>query len=719
MRYKFVIFLSVLIFVIVALINFNNVSAAACGNKYCEIGEDINNCPEDCRCSVPVDVVLTMDISGSMGTNNNVKIIAAINAAKNFVDLLNNSKDKVGLVSFGDDAIIDQILTFDYSTVKTKIDSLNKDLDEARTQMGGGFAVSDNEIKYNGRRDIRHIIIILSDGMPTKDGSGTGCPDGPTVNNTCTDYAFQEAANAKNNGAIIYTIGLGINTSTPVGVFATNLLKSVASSPDYYYKAPTAADLQTVYSKLVGIICPYYKKCIPPDQTILRLSASSNAHGELWNGAGDYGWEICYNEIFGVGGNGDRTCHSNKVVGLDASTNAHAENVSLTNYQTNVCYGDLICTTRLNSCNADEKCVVTLSANTNAHLADCNSSDAYSTKICCKPLVIVIPALTSAYWTNNAGSVITTAGIGDSVKLVAEGTPDGTNITFEVFDSNPVTDSPIRTGVNALSAIISGGKATASTTITPADYNAGSGTRDFYFIASVVSNHNINISSGNLEITPPSECSCSDGTTCKDCSITGQYCNDTRSLVDDCIKCPCPAGAECIEGTNCLLSENTTIFTCENYTDQASCLNYNMSVAKYTFETYYGRGADFCGSPSSYQPRADCISNITCKCAWDPIKNCTGNYTDDYSCDNGDHGTRSCSLSSVILKNCSDPPVGTRIQNITDSCIGSSLLQTRCISRVELSFFSTVSLIVAIVIIIVFYWVVLRKEKKLAKRARK
>ena len=82
--------------------------------------------------------------------------------------------------------------------------------------------------------------------------------------------------------------------------------------------------------------------CSDPSQVILRLSSATNAHGEVWNGAGIYDEEICYNTIFGVLGSGDRTCTSfNKVVGLSGTTNAHAEEPSLSNYATDGCYGDL------------------------------------------------------------------------------------------------------------------------------------------------------------------------------------------------------------------------------------------------------------------------------------------------------------------------------------------------------------------------------------------
>ncbi|MEK6809876.1 MAG: hypothetical protein AABY40_04325, partial [Nanoarchaeota archaeon] len=105
------------------------------------------------------------------------------------------------------------------------------------------------------------------------------------------------------------------------------------------------------------------------DQLILRLSDITNAHGEFWN-QGNYQTEICYNQIFGLNGNGIRTCDgSNNVLRLSGNTNAHAERpAGTTPGYVNVCYGDLKCIKRDTDCIGAEKEVVSLSGNTNAHL---------------------------------------------------------------------------------------------------------------------------------------------------------------------------------------------------------------------------------------------------------------------------------------------------------------------------------------------------------------
>ncbi|MBM3234625.1 LamG domain-containing protein, partial [Candidatus Pacearchaeota archaeon] len=83
----------------------------------------------------------------------------------------------------------------------------------------------------------------------------------------------------------------------------------------------------------------------PDSQVIMKISDTTNAHGALWNDA-NYNTKICYDEIFGseYTGVNPHDClsgNANKVVGLNAAGNAHAEVPSRTSYLTNVCYGDL------------------------------------------------------------------------------------------------------------------------------------------------------------------------------------------------------------------------------------------------------------------------------------------------------------------------------------------------------------------------------------------
>ncbi len=181
--------------------------------------------------------------------------------------------------------------------------------------------------------------------------------------------------------------------------------------------------------------------CISQDQIILRLSADTNAHGELFNGAGSYTTEICYNDIFGVNGNGNRVCSgANGVLRLSASTNAHAEGPS-GSYSMQICYGDLNC--RLDSpsnCNgANEEIVVRLSSNTNAHLEIASGTN-YNNVICCSTIAgPPPPSQPDAYWANVNRNELANGfdiNLDTSVKLIAAGVSANNNVNYDIYDTD-------------------------------------------------------------------------------------------------------------------------------------------------------------------------------------------------------------------------------------------------------------------------------------------
>ena len=125
-------------------------------------------------------------------------------------------------------------------------------------------------------------------------------------------------------------------------------------------------------------------------QLIFRISTPTNAHAEVYNGAGGYLEEICYNTIFGLVYSDVATVHSdngtNAVLTLSTQTNAHA---ATGGYPTAVYYGDLVCnyadTIVGDDCSdfgADSVCIATISGTTNAHVSsDCVTG--YPIKVCC------------------------------------------------------------------------------------------------------------------------------------------------------------------------------------------------------------------------------------------------------------------------------------------------------------------------------------------------
>jgi len=131
--------------------------------------------------------------------------------------------------------------------------------------------------------------------------------------------------------------------------------------------------------------CP--KNCSSPKDTILKLFYSNNSHGALYTDT-NYKYEICYKDAFGVeysGGDPHISRADNKILSLSAVTNAHAEVLIPGSYTNKVNYGNLTCSAKATCDEVNgEKCVVTISGDTNAHLAACNAANPFATKICCK-----------------------------------------------------------------------------------------------------------------------------------------------------------------------------------------------------------------------------------------------------------------------------------------------------------------------------------------------
>jgi len=116
--------------------------------------------------------------------------------------------------------------------------------------------------------------------------------------------------------------------------------------------------------------------------TVMKLSSTTNAHGALYN-QGTYTYYLCC-DFTGI-----HTCDgANTVLRLSAPSNAHAELKTGTAYPdaNRVCFGKMDCITTASSCTSPYIEVISLSAITNAHLAQFST---YGTKICCNPRLAI------------------------------------------------------------------------------------------------------------------------------------------------------------------------------------------------------------------------------------------------------------------------------------------------------------------------------------------
>jgi uncharacterized protein YegL len=186
---------------------------------------------------VPLDVMLITDISGSMGPPT-TKLKNAQEAAILFVNQLNATRDKVGLVSFSDTAHLNSPLTNDFASVRSAINALTAG---GYTDIGDGIGSATGEFSTDGRSSALWAMILLTDGQANR-----------PVGINATQYALDKAKDAyvkgSNQKLRIYTIGLGSDVNEV-------LLKQIAQGPlngitgleGQYFYAPSAEDLQNIY----------------------------------------------------------------------------------------------------------------------------------------------------------------------------------------------------------------------------------------------------------------------------------------------------------------------------------------------------------------------------------------------------------------------------------------------------------------------------------------
>jgi hypothetical protein len=112
------------------------------------------------------------------------------------------------------------------------------------------------------------------------------------------------------------------------------------------------------------------------------MSSTANAHAGTPGGS-SYGNVVCCGGVTGLG----TSCGGayDTVLTLSSTDNAHV--ASDASYSTPVCLsvgtGQAVNCTYGATCDADFACLATISGSTNAHVAGCDGTNDYATKVCC------------------------------------------------------------------------------------------------------------------------------------------------------------------------------------------------------------------------------------------------------------------------------------------------------------------------------------------------
>ena len=192
-------------------------------------------------CEVPTDVVLVIDLSGSMNDDGGTPpepVTSVLNAAESFISRLREN-DQAAVVTFATDVVLRKTLSVDTDVVGDVVSGLvitTRD-ETGSTNTGGGIKIAHEELssaRHNG--DARKVVVLLTDGL-------ANAPDDDPE-----QYALAAAAALKDFGAEVYAIGLGDNVNE---VF----LRDVASDSDHYYRAASASTVDRIYREITGAIC--------------------------------------------------------------------------------------------------------------------------------------------------------------------------------------------------------------------------------------------------------------------------------------------------------------------------------------------------------------------------------------------------------------------------------------------------------------------------------
>jgi len=184
-----------------------------------------------------IDIMLAMDISDSMGTQDFSGITrfeAAKNVLRDFID--GRNFDHIGLVVFAEDAFYQAPPTLDSYILQEILDQVplagSVGLSN-RTAIGLGIAQATNVLRE--RETPSRIIILLTDGA-----SNAGAVDPVSASQAAATYGIR-----------IYTVGLGTSEGDPQNALDEDLLRRIARITDgEYFNALSLEDLRDVYEQI-------------------------------------------------------------------------------------------------------------------------------------------------------------------------------------------------------------------------------------------------------------------------------------------------------------------------------------------------------------------------------------------------------------------------------------------------------------------------------------
>jgi Mg-chelatase subunit ChlD len=199
-------------------------------------------------CTVPVDVMLLLDTSGSMnndGVNPPQPLTDAKNAAAEFLARLSED-DRAGLITFATNAQTLQRFSENHQQTINILRNVSilPEEEVGSTNTGAGILNATRALQTDSlnRSSVEKVMVLLTDGIANEPEEPGGEP-----------YALSQARLAKQIGYRMYTIGLGSEVNA-------EFLRELATTPlspmeQYFYRAGTSKELIGIYENISDAIC--------------------------------------------------------------------------------------------------------------------------------------------------------------------------------------------------------------------------------------------------------------------------------------------------------------------------------------------------------------------------------------------------------------------------------------------------------------------------------
>ena len=214
----------------------------------------------------PIEVMLVMDTSGSMGDiisgDGQTPMYYAKEAAKDFINNIFTSvnnptgKNKVGIVSYSNNATTRTGLINNSVVLNNIVDGLSAG---GYTNIAEGINFAKNEINSNGTHDCTTIrsIIVLTDGVANRAPGESGCSTYPTSHTDCTRAAMDAGQSAMNGipgfETKVYSVLIygGISKNDVVDLAKDTMMGVVDNNGENYRDSRKAANLTFIYDQIL------------------------------------------------------------------------------------------------------------------------------------------------------------------------------------------------------------------------------------------------------------------------------------------------------------------------------------------------------------------------------------------------------------------------------------------------------------------------------------